>query len=42
MTPLPSLTFDEPDLARRVEALPGAEVDGLPFGAIRLDSQGIV
>jgi len=35
-------TFDDPDLARRVEALAQAEVDDLPFGAIRLDAAGTV
>lgn len=37
---LPS--FDEPQLARAVEALPSDAVDALPFGAIRLDADGNV
>jgi photoactive yellow protein len=37
---LPS--FEQPDLARAVEALPVQALDGLPFGAIRLDADGIV
>lgn len=37
MTMLP---FDEPDLARRVEQLSPAEVDALPFGAVRVDDDG--
>jgi photoactive yellow protein len=38
--PLPS--FDQPDLARVVEALPVLGLDNLPFGAIRLDAEGEV
>ena len=34
--------FDRPDLARAVEALPPGALDGLPFGAIRLDAAGLV
>lgn len=37
---LPS--FDQPDLARAVEALPVQALDTLPFGAIRLDAEGMV
>lgn len=40
--PPPQTAFDDPDLARKVEALPEEEVDSLPFGAIRLDREGIV
>ncbi|MDO9712189.1 hypothetical protein, partial [Paracraurococcus lichenis] len=38
--PLPS--FDQPDLARAVEALPPEALDRLPFGVIRLDEAGVV
>lgn len=38
--PLPS--FDQPDLTRAVEALPVTVLDDLPFGAIRLDAEGVV
>lgn len=34
--------FDQPDLARAVESLPLGEVERLPFGAIRLDDNGVV
>jgi len=34
--------FDTPHLARAVEALSDAAVDSLPFGAIRLDDDGVV
>ncbi|WP_158043358.1 PAS domain-containing protein [Skermanella pratensis] len=34
--------FDMPDLAGTIERLPPSEVDGLPFGAIRLDAKGDV
>lgn len=34
--------FDEPDLAAAVERLPPEAVDALPFGAIRLDAEGVV
>lgn len=34
--------FDQPDLARAVETLPVQALDDLPFGAIRLDSEGVV
>jgi photoactive yellow protein len=37
---LPS--FDTPQLAAAIEALPEAMLDRLPFGAIRMDSDGIV
>ena len=37
---LPS--FDTPQLARTVEALPEAALDLLPFGAIRVDGAGII
>lgn len=37
-----SPAFDAPDLARAVEALPDEAVDALPFGAIRVDTDGIV
>jgi photoactive yellow protein len=36
------LSFDARDLARQVEALGEAEIDALPFGAIRLDEKGAV
>lgn len=42
MTPSAPPDFDDPDLALRVERLREAEVDALPFGAIRLDSAGVV
>jgi photoactive yellow protein len=38
MTPGPAITFDMPGLAPAVEGLSPAEVDALPFGAIRLDA----
>lgn len=34
--------FDDPALAARVEALPAEAIDRLPFGAIRLDADGVV
>lgn len=34
--------FDEAELARAVEALPSDALDSLPFGALRLDAEGIV
>ena len=34
--------FEDPDLAARVEQLPPDAVDGLPFGAVRLDAAGRV
>lgn len=34
--------YDDPALARRVEALSPESIDRLPFGAIRLDDEGIV
>ena len=37
-----SSDFDTPELARAVEALSPAEIDALPFGAIRLDTDGRV
>jgi photoactive yellow protein len=36
------LSFDARDLARQVEALGDAEIDALPFGAIRLNEKGAV
>jgi photoactive yellow protein len=42
LTPSKRPDFEDPDLARNVEALTEAEVDALPFGAIRLDSEGVV
>lgn len=38
----PSPSFDDPDLARKAEALDERDLDGLPFGAIRLDQAGLV
>ena len=35
-------TYDDPALAAKVEALPAEAVDRLPFGAIRLDENGVV
>jgi photoactive yellow protein len=35
-------TFDDPALARKVEALGAEAVDHLPFGSIRLDDYGVV
>ncbi len=40
MASLPS--FNTPNLAEAVEALPGDALDELPFGALCLDLQGIV
>jgi photoactive yellow protein len=37
---LPS--YDDPDLARRVETLPATALDELPFGAIHVDAEGRV
>jgi photoactive yellow protein len=37
---LPS--FEAPDLARAVEALPSDALDSLPFGCIGLDANGVV
>ena len=34
--------FDAPNLAQAVDQLPPEAIDSLPFGAIRLDAQGIV
>lgn len=34
--------YDEPRLAAAVEALEAERIDALPYGAIRLDAQGIV
>jgi photoactive yellow protein len=42
LTSLPRPDFEDPDLARMVEALPEPEVDALPFGAVRLDKAGVV
>ncbi|TDH62806.1 hypothetical protein E2C06_09780 [Dankookia rubra] len=35
-------SFDQPDLARAIEGLPVQALDDLPFGAIRLDAEGVV
>lgn len=37
-----SLPFNEPQLARAAERLSAAELDALPYGAIRLDPAGKV
>jgi photoactive yellow protein len=37
-----TVDYDDPQLARTIEALPPAIVDALPFGAIRLDRSGVV
>lgn len=42
MSVLPLPSFDQPDLARAVEGLPIGALDDLPFGAIRLDAEGVV
>jgi photoactive yellow protein len=42
VTPVPLPSFDQPDLARVVEALPVRRLDDLPFGAIQLDAEGEV
>ena len=34
--------YDDPDLARRIEALPPAAIDRLPFGAIQVAADGTV
>ena len=34
--------YDDPQLARAVERLTQAEIDALPFGAIKLNSDGLV
>ena len=41
---MPDVTvdFEAPDLAARVEQLSHEQIDQLPFGAIQLDSEGIV
>jgi len=36
------LSFEAPDLARRVEAMSDEERDALPFGVIKLDAGGLV
>jgi len=36
------VTFGDPDLAQRVEALSRSEIDALPFGVIKLDPSGRV
>jgi photoactive yellow protein len=36
------INFDAPDLAQRVENLTAEAVNSLPFGAIRLDQNGVV
>ena len=33
----PALSFEAPNLAAQIEALSEAEIDALPFGAVRLD-----
>jgi len=40
ITDLPD--YEDPQLAGKVEQLSPEQVDGLPFGAIRLDDEGIV
>ncbi len=35
-------SFEDPDLARAVEALPPDALDSLPFGCVRLDVNGVV
>lgn len=42
MTAMNAIAFERADLARAVEALSEAEIDALPFGAIRLDAAGEV
>lgn len=42
MSAAPLPYFDQPDLARVVEALPVRALDDLSFGAIRLDAEGVV
>lgn len=37
-----SVNYDEPQLAKAIENLPPSAVDALPFGAIRLNAQGVV
>ena len=37
-----TLSFDHPDLARRVEGMSTAQRDALAFGAIKLDADGQV
>lgn len=39
MTPL---TFDAPDVARRLDQLSAAQIDELPFGVVRLSEGGLV
>jgi photoactive yellow protein len=34
--------FDDPDLAARVEAMNAEQINALPFGAIRIDADGVV
>ena len=34
--------FDAPDLAARIERLSEAQIDGLPFGVVRLDPEGVI
>ena len=42
MAPTGLPDFDEPRLAEAVERLPPEALDTLPFGAIRLDAEGVV
>jgi photoactive yellow protein len=35
-------SYDAPHLAKAVEELPPGAIDALPFGAIRLNAQGVV
>lgn len=41
---MPDVTvdFEAPDLAARVERLSQSQIDQLPFGAVLLDSEGVV
>jgi photoactive yellow protein len=36
------IDFDAPDLAARIEKLSEIEIDRLPFGAVRLDPDGVI
>jgi photoactive yellow protein len=40
--PAPSIDFNAPDLAARIETLDQIDIDTLPFGVIRLDREGTV
>jgi photoactive yellow protein len=42
MASAPTVNFDAPDLARRIEQLSQSELDQLPFGVILLDPKGTV